>query len=212
MTRSASFWDRRADRYARQPIKDTQSYERTLDRTRAYLSENDEVLEIGCGTGTTALLLARSVRQLIACDVSSRMLEIAREKAADQGVSNVRFVRADVPGNLPEGGPFDAILAFNLLHLLEDIPATLRALKARLKPGGWFVSKTVCMAEHSRLWGLVFPVMRLVGLAPGVHLMKIAELERQIAGAGFEIVETGSFPASPPSRFVVARNPAASPP
>ncbi len=56
MTDSAKFWNKTADRYARSPIGNMESYEKTLERTRAYLSVSDAVLVFGCGTGTLARL------------------------------------------------------------------------------------------------------------------------------------------------------------
>ncbi len=79
MPDAAAFWDNLADRYSKKPVKDTESYNRTLDCTRKHLSATDEILEVGCGTGTTALLLAPSVKQITASDISSRMIEIAKE-------------------------------------------------------------------------------------------------------------------------------------
>ena len=74
-----------------------------------------------------------------------------------------------------------------------------------LKPGGRFVSKTICLAEQTRLWSLVVAVMKPLGFAPAVRCLKVAELEAMITDAGFEILETGFYPTSPPSRFVIAR-------
>ncbi len=48
-------------------------------------------------------------------------------------------------------------------------------------------------------------VLRLVGYAPHVTYFKQVDLERQIERAGFKIVETGNYPASPMGRFIVAR-------
>ena len=201
----AAFWDKRADSYARRPIKDTDNYNRTVDCTRKHLFASDNVLEVGCGTGTTALLLAPSVKQITATDISSRMVEIAREKAVTQQVENVRFERAALFDEPLESGPFDVVLAFNFLHLLDDVPGALRRVNELLKPGGRFISKTVCLGEQSRLWGGLLAVMKVLRLAPAVNRLKVAELEDMITAADFEILETGFYPPSPPSRFVLAR-------
>lgn len=62
----ARFWNRVARRYARAKIGDPQGYERSLERTRALLGPGDRVLELGCGTGMTALRLAGSVQAYLA--------------------------------------------------------------------------------------------------------------------------------------------------
>ncbi len=211
MQQTTAFWDKVAERYSRQPIKDMDAYTYTLDRTRSYLAEGDKVLELGCGTGSTALLLAPSVAEYTASDISSEMSRIGRGKAEDAGITNITFVTAEVDGKALGEGPYDAILAFNLLHLVEDLPAALRAVHKRLKPGGTFISKTPSMPSGNkplvyRLLPLFLPIMRLFGKAPGyVNLRQIKELEDLIAKAGFKIIETGNYPASPANRFVVAR-------
>ncbi len=205
MAETADFWDRVADRYAAKPVKDAASYEATLERTRAHLSGRNEVLEVGCGTGTTALRLAASVERITATDVSARMIAIAREKARAQAVENVRLEQATLfdPGLAP--GSFDAVLAFNLLHLLPDLPGALRRIHALLVPGGVFVSKTICLGDRARLWRPVLAVMRALGLAPEVTFLRSAELEDEVEISGFAIVESEFLPASSASRFVVAR-------
>src|SRR5690606_14167253 len=80
----ARFWNRIARKYARDPIADLAGYERTLQRVQALLSKKHEVLEIGCGTGTTALRLAPATRRLVATDISEQMIAIAGEKLASQ--------------------------------------------------------------------------------------------------------------------------------
>ena len=204
---SAKFWDKRADKYSKSPVKDQENYDRTLDCTRKHLSASDEVLEVGCGTGTTALLLAPSVKQITASDISSRMIEIAREKAVAQEVENVRFAHATLFDEALEKESFDVVMGFNLLHLLEGIPGAVHRVAELLKPGGLFISKTVCLAEQNRLWNLLLGVMKPLGFAPDVKCLKVAELEEIITGAAFEIIETGFYPPSPPSRFIVARKP-----
>jgi ubiquinone/menaquinone biosynthesis C-methylase UbiE len=205
MVDSASFWDGTADKYSRQPIRDMESYEETLACTRQHLSPDDRVLELGCGTGTTALKLAPYLREIVAVDFAQRMVEIAREKAAAQGVANARFECGSFFDPHRPAGSFDAVLAFNVLHLLEDLPAALGRVREVLKPGGVFVSKSVCLAEQTRLWRVPIRIMQWIGRAPYVTCMRVSELEAAIAGAGFEIVDARFFGSSLPSRFVVAR-------
>src|SRR6188768_2480172 len=88
---SSRFWDRRAASYAKKPVPDEDAYARTLERVRAYLSPSASVLELGCGTGTTALALAPSARDILATDYSAEMIGIATAKAGAAGVTNVRF-------------------------------------------------------------------------------------------------------------------------
>lgn len=207
MPDAEKFWDKTAERYAQSPVKNMAAYQTTLERSRAYLSAEDDVLEIGCGTGTTALLLAASAGRITATDISSNMIEIGRKKAKDQQVDTVDFVHATLDDGALDSRSFDAVLAFNLLHLLPGLPAALSRINGLLKPGGVFVSKSVCLGEKGWLWRPVVGAARLVGLAPYVNVMRIAELEAFIADAGLEVVETGLYPPSPPSRFVVARKP-----
>ncbi len=90
----ARFWDRIADRYARKPIADQAAYEKKLDITRKYLHEDAGILEIGCGTGGTAIAHAPHVAHVLATDVSAKMLDFGRERAEASGIDNVTFRQA----------------------------------------------------------------------------------------------------------------------
>ena len=81
MDQSTKFWDRIADRYSKQPIADEAAYEKKLRITREYFRPDMEVLEIGCGTGSTAIVHAPYVKHIQAIDLSSKMIEIAHAKA-----------------------------------------------------------------------------------------------------------------------------------
>lgn len=203
---AVKFWDDLAVKYAKSPIDDMEAYEYTLKRVRSYLGASDRVLEVGCGTGSTALLLADGVEQIVAGDISPNMVAIAKEKAAAQGIANVRFETA--PVDAMDAGPFDAVMGLNVLHLMDDVEADIAAIRARLKPGGIFISKTFFVPKRgeslkSRVMRAVLPIMRAIGKAPKVRIFRDGELDMLIEGAGFEIVETGNYPKD--RRFVVAR-------
>ena len=215
MIDDSKFWDKAAEKYARSPIRNMEAYEYTLERTRSYLKPDDKVLELGCGTGSTALLLAGSAGHITGTDISPNMIAIASSKANEDNITNADFVHLDAIENARQLGDFDVVLGYNLFHLVPDMAASFVAIHAILPKDGLFTSKTPCMARSGfgvkaiLIWGLmrlVIPIMQFFGKAPYVRQLSIGDLEQAIAEAGFEIIETGNYPAGPPaSHFVVAR-------
>lgn len=187
----ARFWDRAARKYAAGPVADMAGYERTLERTRAYLDGSATVFEFGCGTGTTALRLAPFVARIVATDISGSMIAIARERAAEGNHANAVF-EIGTPDAAPwPDASFDVALGFNVLHLVAAREAALGGVHRLLKPGGLFISKTPCLKEMNLAVRLAVPVMQFLGKALYVASFSAAELERAIVTAGFEIVERG---------------------
>ncbi len=182
----AEFWDRVAPDYSKQAIADSESYARKLAATQARMRPDMEVLEFGCGTGSTALEHAPHVAHIDASDVSAAMIAIGRQKAERAGIDNVRFEQSGVEEFSAPDGSYDMVLALNLLHLLRDRTAALAKIHRLLKPGGIFVSSTVCLAD--RMWFLrpVIPVLQWIGKAPYVSFVGAKEVLREVATAGFE--------------------------
>jgi ubiquinone/menaquinone biosynthesis C-methylase UbiE len=206
----ARFWDRTARRYAASPIADAAGYEATLHRVQALLSPVQSVLELGCGTGTTALRLAGHTRQLLATDVSAGMIAIARDKLAAQPLPQLRFEVADAEVPAATGACHDTVLAFNLLHLVSDLDAALAAAVAVLKPGGRLVSKTPCLAEmHPLVTRLLVPLLRAMGQAPAVLVFDAAQLQQAMVRQGLviEAVERHGTQRRDIRVFIVARKP-----
>ena len=98
MDRETKFWNKLADKYSRQSVRDEAGYQKKLEVTREYLQPDMEVLEIGCGTGSTAIAHAPYVRHVRATDLSTRMVEIAKDKARAAGIDNVTFDAFDSTG------------------------------------------------------------------------------------------------------------------
>jgi SAM-dependent methyltransferase len=209
--RKARFWDRIALKYAADPIADLAGYEFTLRQVEDLLTADQDVLEIGCGTGTTALRLAPFTRRLLATDVSARMIAIAREKLAAQSVPQLSFAVADAEAPVARPGEFDAVLAFNLLHLVTDLDRTLQLAVQALRPGGLLISKTACLTELNPLIRyLAVPVMQAVGKAPHVLCFDADTLQAAIARQGMDIVsvERHGTRGKDFRVFIVARKPA----
>ncbi|BCH15387.1 class I SAM-dependent methyltransferase [Mesorhizobium sp. L-2-11] len=189
----ARFWNRTSRKYATGAIADPVGYERTLDRTRALLGSDDRVLELGCGTGTTALRLAGDVQSYLATDISAEMIAIANEKHAAGPIPELVFSTATAEALTPETDQFDAVLGFNYLHLVRDLPGTLRRIHDLLAAKGLFISKTPCVGDMNPLIGLaLLPAMRAIGKAPYAGVFLAAELSQHICAAGFDILATES--------------------
>ncbi len=205
--KAEAFWDGIAKSYAAQPIKNLDQHDRTVSRAASYLGPDSEVLEIGCGTGTIAMKLAPRAAHVLATDLSGALLKIARQRQAQGPVTNVTFHKAGF-GALPEG-QYDAVMSFNVLHLIEDQDAALAEMASRVKPGGVVVIKTGCLSERwtSCPLRVLIGAMRLVGKAPFVAFRTVAETEAAVERAGLEIVEAESMGGGVVTRFLVARKP-----
>jgi len=107
MPRPSLFWDRLAKYYSRRPVDDEQSYRKKLQVTRQSLRPEMEILEFGCGTGSTAIVHAPYVKHIHAIDFSARMLEIAQARAEALGVRNITFQQLSVEKLEPSGPGFD---------------------------------------------------------------------------------------------------------
>jgi len=209
MASKARFWNRVARKYASDPIADLDGYERTLLRVKEMLSTEYEVLEIGCGTGSTALRLAPATRRLVATDISEQMIAIACEKLASHPVPQLEFSLADADGALSEDNAFDIVLAFNMLHLVSSLSQTLKSLVKSLKPGGLLISKTPCLSEMNPfIPNIALPLMRVVGKAPSVLCFTAAQLQSAMEKVGLDIVsvERHGSKGKDFRVFIVARN------
>lgn len=187
MDPSSRFWDRIAARYARQPVADEASYQTKLQVTRSYFRPDMEVLEFGCGTGSTAISHAPHVRHIHAIDISSKMLDIARAKADAAGVTNVTFQRAAIDDFSVPDGTYDVVLGLSILHLVENKEAVIAKVYGMLKPGGVFVTSTACLGDSMKYLKLIAPIGRALGLMPLVRAFTAKELEQSLTDAGFAI-------------------------
>lgn len=203
---NATFWDKAAEKYARDPISDPAAYARTRDRMRAILQPHHKALEIGCGTGSTALELADRVSSYTATDVSPQMIAIAQRKQTAGTPAHLKFEVASA-SRLPPG-PHDVILALNLLHLLPDLESVLGRIYAALPSGGLLIAKTGLLKDGPKLlpW-VVIPAMRAVGKAPYVRNLGASELLDLLHKTGFSVTETVPQKGMVPRLFTVATKP-----
>ncbi|MBX2805962.1 MAG: class I SAM-dependent methyltransferase [Hyphomicrobiales bacterium] len=184
---SPRFWNWIAKGYAKKPVADEATYQKKLAITRDYLRPDMKLMEFGCGTGSTALAHAPHVQHIHAIDFSGKMIEIARGKAQAAGVGNVRFSQSGIEEFEAPDASFDVILGLNIVHLLENRKAATAKVHRLLKPGGVFISSTVCLADMRTLFKYIAPAGRMLRLLPYVSILSKSELVRELTGAGFTI-------------------------
>jgi ubiquinone/menaquinone biosynthesis C-methylase UbiE len=204
MDREAAFWNKLADKYSRRPIADEAGYQKKLEVARRYFKPDMEVLEIGCGTGTTAIAHAPFVGHIRATDLSTRMVGIAKDKAKAAGIDNVTFEALSVDALDVPDASIDVVMAHSVLHLLEDKEQVIANVHKMLKPGGIFMSNTACIGDRMLPLRLIIPVGRLLRLFPLVKVFSVAELKDILENAGFEL-DYEWQPKKSAAAFIVGR-------
>jgi ubiquinone/menaquinone biosynthesis C-methylase UbiE len=206
MAESEKFWDKSAEKYAESPVSDEATYQKKLAETQSFFTPEMRILEFGCGTGTTAVHHAPHVQHIDAVDISENMLEIGRGKAAAADVHNITFSRGTLTEFNADEGSLDAVLGLNVIHLLPDRQATFAEVARILKPGGIFVSSTVCLGQSIlRFVKLLVPLGKLLGLMPDLFILTEAQLVAEVTNAGFAIERQWHHGRNGIAVFMIAR-------
>ena len=187
MSNSTKFWDKIAEKYSKQPIADEESYQKKLKVTQEYFNPEMELLEFGCGTGSTAIIHAPYVKHIRAIDISAKMIEIAKGKAEASNINNVTFEQLTIDELSVPDNTYDMVLGLSILHLLEDKEAAIAKVYKMLKPGGLFVTSTACLGDSMKWFKLIAPIGKFFGVFPLVKVFKVEELVASLTNSNFAI-------------------------
>jgi SAM-dependent methyltransferase len=170
-------------------------HERLLATAR--IGERDHVLDIGCGTGQTTRDAARiaSAGTALGVDLSSRMLECARRRAAEEGISNATFLQADAQIYPFEPGVYDVAVSRTTAMFFGDQVAAFANIGRALRSGGRLVLTTwqpIAGNEWLReISGALAAGRNLPGPPPGKGPFSLSEPDRVralLTEAGFAAV------------------------
>lgn len=201
---SPRFWNRIARKYARQPIGNEAAYEHKLKTTQDLMTPHMSVLEIGCGTGSTALRHAAHVAQYHATDFSEDMIAIAREKT--QNAPDSLSFGVESVEDMATTTRYDMILALSVLHLVLDRKAVLAKIYEMLPHGGTFVSSTACLGDMSWAIRAILKPGYWLGFFPPVGVFTAQALRNELRATGFEITYDWR-PGPREAVFLIARKP-----
>ncbi len=105
---------------------------------RMGIKSGDRVLEVGVGTGINAALYPKDC-SVTGIDLSSSMLEKARERVARKGVRNVRLLQMDAANLKFADDTFDIVYAPYVISVVPDPVAVAREMRRVCRPGGRIV-------------------------------------------------------------------------
>ena len=129
----AAVYDDSAGHAMSDPIE-AAAWRRVLERTLP--SAPADVLDVGTGTGSLAVLAAELGHVVTGVDLSEGMLARAKEKASQAGLS---VTLAHGPAERPPAGPFDAVMERHVLWTIPDPTAALRSWRSVTRAGGRLV-------------------------------------------------------------------------
>jgi 2-polyprenyl-3-methyl-5-hydroxy-6-metoxy-1,4-benzoquinol methylase len=110
-------------------------------------------IDLGCGTGTNVITLARAGWQVCGIDFAPRAIQIAKRKAKEAGIA-AQFFTGDVT-SFKVDGQFDLALDMGCFHGVENRAAYLDQLTRILTPGGyWLLYVIFKLAPHLSIPGL----------------------------------------------------------
>jgi ubiquinone/menaquinone biosynthesis C-methylase UbiE len=165
-----------------------------LFRAATGVTTTDEVLDVGCGTGQSTRDAARAAASgnVLGVDLSSLMLERARELTTADGLGNVTYEQADAQVHAFAPARFDAVISrFGTMFFGDHVEAFTN-LRGALRPAGRLVL-LVWQSRESNEWANVVrdalrPTKETASATSPFLLAEPAEVERVLGAAGFENV------------------------
>lgn len=149
------------------------------------------ILDVGCGAGLVAEPLARLGADVVGVDAAAQSIAAARAHAAAEGLA-IRYEVSglDDPGEVP--GPFDAVLALEVVEHSARPEEVIRRCVARLAPGGLLILSTLNRTARAFAGAIVAAEYLLGWLPRGTHdwrrFLRPAELAALVRDAGLRPV------------------------
>jgi len=210
ISKTQKFWDKQAKRYDHRERQFEPVFKEVIAKTRKYLNVNDNVLDFGCATGTKTIELAGETKHIYGLDFSTEMINEAILKKDKAKIMNVSFLQGTLFDNDFEKVSFDKIIAYGIIHLLEDCEKVIQKIHELLKPGELFISTTACikdkMAFKNSVVFALYLFMKWLGIFPlHLNMFKSVDVERLIENQNFQIVESEKIFHGITVVFIVAK-------
>ena len=134
-----------------------------------YIERGQTVLDLGCGSGTFTLAMAKMVGEngkVIAVDVQDEMLQMVRKKAVKEGMESRITTHKSGPNSIGISDKVDFALAFYMVHEVPDAETFLKEVSSILKPSGKLLIVEPKIHVSASSFRKTVDAAELVGLKP----------------------------------------------
>jgi len=201
MSQSEIFFDKVSRKSKPEPTK---TAFRIIEASKEFLEKDYCLLDFGCGSGTITNKVAKVVKSIKAIDISSGMLEFAKNQADKNSISNIDYNQVSIFDECFNDKKFDGVVAFNVLHYIDDMPSLMKRINSLLKPNGVFISSTACLKERRSIIGYVVMFLGKLGLMPKINFYTKNELETLMTNGDFKMIKSDQI-SKLPEYFIVVK-------
>ena len=197
-----TFWDRIAFAYDTAESLNKKVYKAMLSRIVSLVPDNAKVLECAAGTGAISIAAALKAKSVLCTDLSIPMLEQARRKAEKMGLKNITFAERNIFA-LPENdNSFDAVIAANVIHLLENPYDALAELWRVTKSGGALIVPTFLTRGSGNGFRFIIKLYKIIGFQPA-HNFSETQYREMLLGSGLPMPDIHVIQGKIPCGFAV---------
>lgn len=203
-------WNLVADGYAETTMQMLAQYAEEAIAASG-LQPGATILDVACGPGTLALMVAREAREVHGIDFSEPMLDIFRHNTAQAGLKNITIRQGDAQALPYPDETFDAVFSMFGLMFFPDRSKGFAEIYRTLKPGGAIAATSWAPVDQSPAMQMLFGALRAIKPDLPEPQRSVATLEnpevfkQEMLDAGFRNIEircvTKSFPVPSISEF-----------
>lgn len=203
--RERRFWDRFANYYDSFIDKVfRKTYKDIIENLESDLDLNQNVLEIGTGTGIIPFSIYSKVSSIVATDISPEMIRVANQRLIDSKIKNIDFQVQDSYSLTFPDKSFDIVIASNLFHILYEPEKPINEVKRVLRDNGIFIAPTICAGESTK----TKVIATIVGAVSGfkvVNKWSIYDFKTMLINNGFAIDKTVTIDGRFPVAYIVMK-------
>lgn len=163
-----------------------------------FLKKDDNLLDVGCGSGNVILTFSNNVKSATGIDNSAQCISFLKKQIAKNKLSNTYALKMDILNLSLNKSEYSKIIMTEVIEHFSEKEGKniLKSLHSHLKPGGKILITT---PNYNSSWAIMEPLMDILNLSPKLwgdqHLMKYTpkRLTHLLNQAGFSVEQKGTL-------------------